>query len=300
MLSIFIPMLAQSYNAKIGDVYYNLNSGDRTAEVTYGKSSISTYEGVIVIPAQITYGGITYTVTTIGYEAFFYCESLVSVTLPNTITKIGESAFYQCLTLTKLTVPNSVTSIGASAFKNCSTLNSVTIGDNVLTIGARAFENCYSLKSVTIPNSVISIGGYAFDACHDLVSITIGSGVTVIGTGAFDCTNSTNRLRDIYIYAEQVPTTGNNVFPFIYTVWNSATLHVPEASLDAYRTTSPWSNFTNIVAIPSTDTAIDGMPVDATAPTQYYDLNGRMTTTPRRGLNIIRTGDGILRKIMVK
>ena len=55
-------------------------------------------------------------VTSIGYEAFKYCD-LTSVTIGNSVTRIGSSAFYHCdYFLTSLIIPDSVTSIGYSAF----------------------------------------------------------------------------------------------------------------------------------------------------------------------------------------
>ena len=51
-------------------------------------------------------------VTSIGNEAFKWCERLTNVTIPDSITSIGNSAFYDCSSLTSVTIPDSVTSIG--------------------------------------------------------------------------------------------------------------------------------------------------------------------------------------------
>ena len=126
----------------------------------------------------------------------------------------------------------------------CSNLISVTIGKSVTNIGGMAFRECVSLTSITIPNSVTSIGGGAFQSCQSLTSVTIGNSVTSIGYGAFsDCSS----LTDVYCYAEKVPNTQENVFGS--TGCDTRTLHVPAASLDAYSTTAPWSDFGTIVAI---------------------------------------------------
>ena len=124
-------------------------------------------------------------VTEVGYMAFYNCDTLTSVTIPNSVTTIGELAFAYCSSLTSVTIPNSVTSIGQSAFQNCSHLTSVTIPDSVTTIGEFAFANCYKLTSITIGDSVTTIGEWAFSGCESLTSVTIPDSVTEIGFCAF-------------------------------------------------------------------------------------------------------------------
>ena len=117
--------------------------------------------------------------------AFWLCESLQSITIPNSVTSIGDGAFKMCKSLQSVTIPNSVTSIGKEAFSSCDSLQSITIPNSVKSIGNRAFYLCESLQSVTIPNSVTSIGDYAFWGCKYLQSITIPNSVKSIGNSAF-------------------------------------------------------------------------------------------------------------------
>ena len=132
-------------------------------------------------------------VTTIGSYAFYQCNSLTSVTIPDNVTTIGERAFYDCRNLTSVTIPDSVTTIGDYAFWYCIDLTSVTIPDSVTEIGISTFSNCHSLTSVTIPDSVTSIGDHAFDSCRSLTNITIPDSVTSIGGSAFfDCSSLTS------------------------------------------------------------------------------------------------------------
>ena len=92
---------------------------------------------------------------------------------------------------------------------------------------------------------VTSLDEYAFLGCYDLTSVDIPYSVTSIGDAAFMGCSS---LTDVYCHAEDVPNTSNSVFTS--TPIASATLHVPAGSIDKYKTTSPWSGFGNIVALP--------------------------------------------------
>ncbi len=137
---------------------------DGVATVLRQSSNISTAN----ISSSVTYKNKTYSVTSIGSEAFYNCYSLKSITIPNSVTSIGDYAFYDCSSLKSITIPNSVTSIGDDAFYSCDSLTSITIPNSVTSIGGYAFYNCTSLTSVTIPNSVTSIGYAAFEYCYSL------------------------------------------------------------------------------------------------------------------------------------
>ena len=103
-------MFAWDYErVQIGDLYYNLDATNQTAEVTY--KSYTHYEfnegwGITTanIPASVTYNSATYSVTSIGNYAFNKCSGLTSVTIPNSVTSIGYWAFYECTGLTSVTI----------------------------------------------------------------------------------------------------------------------------------------------------------------------------------------------------
>ena len=210
-------------STKIGDLYYNLDATNQTAEVTSQNSSYPYWSTTIttaIIPASVTYNDTTYSVTSTGEWAFYGCSGLTSVTIPNSVTSIGKAAFAYCSGLTSVTIPNSVTSIGEGAFAVCTGLTSInvasdnsnycsvdgvlfnkdkttliqypggkqgayTIPNSVTSIGETAFYGCTGLTSVTIPNSVTSIGEWAFAYCSGLTSVTIPNSVTSIGKAAF-------------------------------------------------------------------------------------------------------------------
>lgn len=167
MMTLAIPQSMKAYDFSYTyqgqTLYYNIV--DDNVQVTYQYSGFPRYtnlSGALVIPGSVTYQGTSYSVTSIGYQAFMYCSDLTSVTIPNSVTSIGNWAFSDCNALTSVVIPNTVTSIGICAFQMCGSLTSVTIPNSVDSIGFGAFFRCERLNSVTIPNSVASIGDKAF------------------------------------------------------------------------------------------------------------------------------------------
>ncbi len=199
-----------AYDFQSGDLYYNITSitSPYTVEVTYQSSSSSdNYKGLtsVTIPATVTYYGTTYSVTSIGEEAFSRCTGLTSITIPNSVTSIGYYAFYKCTGLTSVTIPNSVTSIGNYAFYNVPNIvyNGTATGSPWGARSVNGYVDGYLVYAdatkttllacsraasgtITIPNSVTSIVYQAFSGCTGLTSVTIPESVTSIGYRAFD------------------------------------------------------------------------------------------------------------------
>ena len=189
---MLLPLAASADAVQIEGIYYNLNAENKTAEVT---SSRSKYSGDIAIPKSVTYEDVTYSVTSIGQDAFYFCDGLTSITIPNGVISIENGAFGDCSGLTSITIPNSVTSIGYYVFNNCSGLASIVVEADNTVYDSR--DNCNAIietasntlirgcKTTVFPNNVTSIGRYAFTGCSGMTSVTIPSSVTFIENSAF-------------------------------------------------------------------------------------------------------------------
>lgn len=94
--------------------------------------------------------------------------------------------------------------------------------------------------------------------------------MTSIGNSAFQgCSD----LLDVCCFAKAVPKTGSDAFKDAYIEY--ATLHVPDASINSYKTTSPWSEFKEIVGLNGTTPEEPTTPKCATPAISYK--NGKLT-----------------------
>ena len=105
LLSVLMSMAASVASAndfEVDGIYYSfLSNEDFTVAVTckgdYAHAFSDEYTGDVVIPETVMYDGKRYSVTSIGNNAFSYCTSLNSITIPNSVTDIGRSAFSYCI-----------------------------------------------------------------------------------------------------------------------------------------------------------------------------------------------------------
>lgn len=207
----FLPMgavAAAPIKFTDGNLIYTVNDDGESVTVS-GKSRTPTH---LNIESSISNKGKNYTVTEIGDQVFWGCNTLTEVTLPNTVKIIGYQAFCKCSNLTKVIIPEGVKKIGQAAFYGCSQLTSITIpstitnmdtafsGNTALShvtltngiskISSNAFERCTGLTEVEIPASVDQICPFAFNGCTSLKSVLLEKNIKTINVNAFkDCTN---------------------------------------------------------------------------------------------------------------
>ncbi len=145
-----------AHDFEVNGIYYNFGAGN-TAQVTYqgGSSSafVGEYVGDIVIPDMVTFAGTTYTVSSIGENAFYDCPGVTSIIVGNNVTTIDDDAFGKCTGLTSLTLGKNVTTI-TGVFYKCNALSEITsYATTPPAVGYVEFRDLY-LKAIYVPNEL--------------------------------------------------------------------------------------------------------------------------------------------------
>ena len=226
-----------------------------------------------------------YKVTAIGDKGFYNCSKLTHIWLHEGIDSIGSMAFYGCTSLVSLDIPHSIVRISSTAFEECSPSLKVRIPSTISYIPSPKTKVSVTIKPssnpemerIYIPKSVTSIEERAYSNCKAVKKIEVDSENTVYdsredcnaiirtedNTLLYGCQNTKipatvtavedyafeghSNLKTLYCYAVSVPAASTNVFNDVDI--SKATLYVPRASIEAYKTTAPWSGFGNFKAI---------------------------------------------------
>ena len=185
----------------VGDFDIKLDESKGRFTVT-----IDSYKGdskEVIVPDNI--GGIP--VTVIGVLAFFGCENLTNLILPEGLVTIQWCAFEDCEKLINITIPKDTVHIEEDAFDNCNSLKefivdeqnryftshdgvlfdknmttlifypqakegNYTIPDSVNTITSYAFaKGCRGLTGISFPKDLINF--HSFAKCERLSSFTV-------------------------------------------------------------------------------------------------------------------------------
>lgn len=329
-VSLLVAMLlicfnAFAYDIQIDNIYYYVNVNDFTCEVTFKDNNYNSYSGDIVIPETVTYKTKTLHVTSIGYNAFYNCADLTSVTIGNSVTTIKDNAFYNCSGLEKLIIPNSVTRIDGYAFSGCSSLKELILedGTNSLSLGYCPYtytnngwmtnqscglfyhtpiENVYIGRDISCEHSPFYdtlTGGNP-----NIKSVTFGNTVTKIRYNTFyKCSNltsitignSVNIIEDgafegcpnvVSIYLEGTIPPIVGDDNFTKSHYMDATVYVPQGSLSTYQSADIWKEFWDIQELSATDEP-DTETKKCAMPVISYE-NGALTiTSATEGANFI-------------
>ncbi len=196
--------------------------------------------------------------------AFFYCNSLHAVSLPNNITSIGTYAFRECHSLEILTIPSHVTEIGTSTFSGANGLMYINIPYQATTVGSSSFSTDYAIgRSLYMPEMITEIKGYTFYDCYTIINFNIPSGVTVINTQTFSLCGALKFIElpaGITSIGEKAFYKCQSLFTIILNSVTPPTLSninafedcqcsflVPEESVDAYKAATNWNEFSDYI-----------------------------------------------------
>jgi uncharacterized repeat protein (TIGR02543 family) len=137
------------------------------------------------VPTKLTKVIITAPCTEIAASAFYECNHIKEIILPEGLLSIGNHAFSECLGLLSISLPSTVESIDVSAFRGCR-FTSITLPENLTSLGGGVFDGCDRLTSINIPEKVTRIPYGLFRNCKALTTVTMSDNVTDIGMHAFD------------------------------------------------------------------------------------------------------------------
>jgi hypothetical protein len=135
--------------------------------------------------------------TALGANAFWGCEALKKIKLPDRLVDIGSACFEDCHNLTEVMLPNGIKTIPEACFCDCDSLEEITIPASVRTIGyvnfdwgmlvgTGAFANCQNLRQVHILKGTQFIGNNSFTGCESLQSINLPESLKYLCPGAFE------------------------------------------------------------------------------------------------------------------
>ena len=172
--------------------------------------------GELITEVMFPYGMVT-----IEDYAFYCCDSIERVVIPETIQYVGEGAFYGCAKLKEIHISNleawcrmeqksAVLSNLPQIFLNGEPITDAVIPEGITKINNYTFYGFQDLKCVTLPATLTEIGVGAFKYCRSLVGINIPESVEYIAKEAFsNCEHLINCTLPKSIAAVEIKTFEN-------------------------------------------------------------------------------------------
>lgn len=160
---------AETENGKIPEWMYYRNQSVSAVTIPEGTTEIGRFAFSRSSLRTVT---IPEGVTVIDYAAFYHCDNLDNVILPDTVNTVGAKAFTHTLWMDDFE-ENSMDDFLISgdilvAYKG--NLPEVVIPDGVRVIAEEAFRNHTELKKVHLPASVTDIGNDAFPEGIEIIN----------------------------------------------------------------------------------------------------------------------------------
>ena len=229
-------------NVKIEDGYYFEKDGQvytrKELDDDWELTRISSEQVILDTILDTIYG---YPVSKI---ADYFCnnsgiKNMSVVTLPNNIKTIGKYAFYDQTLLSTLSIPG-VTVVEEFAFYRCNNIIDIAEENqpDLYYIGDFGFFRCEKIKLTKLQN-LYFLGDHAFEYVK-MENIDIGPNIEFMG---YRCIGENEKLVNITIDAKVPPELAGALWGGLITM--KPTITIPANSLEIYRNTMCWKNFSN-------------------------------------------------------
>lgn len=232
--SLTIPSSVTS----IGDYAFR-ETGIKKLVLVDGDKNISL-SGIGSSPTEYVYLGRTID----NYDFSFYNMPIKNFVIGNKVKRLP-AELLKDLQIEELTIPSSVTFVGRSCMS--SNLKKLTIEDSDIALYWGIYSNMPNLKEIYYGRNLkIEKYNTEFSECNKLEKVIIGKYVTDFEDVCFNST-----LNEVYANS-----TTPNIYehsPFTSGTYLSATLFVPQGSLEDYKNAEGWKNFWEIKEISSGD-----------------------------------------------
>lgn len=217
-----------AYDFIAGELCYNINPDGKSVSVTYRFPNAPSYNSEdlpsdIVIPENVAYNDVNYTVTAIGHSAFSGCNFLKSLALPGTLNTIEGNAFLKCSGLATISFPETITSVGLGALTDTQWYKSQP--DGIVYVGSVAYRykgEAPTGSSINLKEGTVMVSPYAFHACGGLTKVVLPGSLETIGQDAFHSCRSLTEIN----FPQSLSTIGDNAFSFCSAL---STVVLPES-----------------------------------------------------------------------